>query len=145
KFQTALDGVCADLALQIVADGEGVKHIVELVIEKARTESEALQIAHTVATSPLVKTAWAGADPNWGRILAAVGRSGVPLDPSRVHIDIGDQRVCHNGSRVPFDTDRAHQTMLAPQYSIRIDLNRGRAGTRFFSGDLTEEYVHINA
>ena len=84
NFATALQQVCLSLAEQIVSDGEGVEHVIRLSIEQARTGDEARQIARTVAHSLLVKTAWAGADPNWGRILAAVGRSGVAVDPARV-------------------------------------------------------------
>ena len=82
NLAAALDSVCASLAKQIVSDGEGVSHVVELRVEGARTEAEAERIARSIANSPLVKTAWAGSDPNWGRILAAVGNSGVPIDPS---------------------------------------------------------------
>src|SRR5208282_491161 len=90
KFAQALNEVCKDIALQIISDGEGVKHVIRLRIEQARDRKEAMQIARTIAHSPLVKTAWAGADPNWGRILAAAGRSGVPLDPRRINIFFGD-------------------------------------------------------
>ncbi len=97
KFSAALNVVCQSLAEQIVSDGEGVQHVVRLLVEQARSREEALQVARTVAHSMLVKTAWAGADPNWGRILAAVGRCGVSIDPSRVQIFIGSQKVCRNG------------------------------------------------
>jgi glutamate N-acetyltransferase/amino-acid N-acetyltransferase len=98
KFSAALSAVCQSLAEQIVTDGEGVEHVIRLFVEQARSREEALQVARTIAHSPLVKTAWAGADPNWGRILAAVGRCGAPIDPSRVQIFIGSQKVCRNGA-----------------------------------------------
>src|SRR5439155_11531450 len=91
EFEKAVLRVCQSLAEQIVADGEGVQHVIHLRIEQARTRSDALQVAKAVSHSLLVKTAWAGADPNWGRILAAVGRSGIVLDSNKVTILIGDQ------------------------------------------------------
>ena len=83
QFSEALLKVCQSLAEQIVFDGEGVKHVIRLSVEQAKSRNEARQVAQTVAHSLLVKTAWAGADPNWGRILAAVGRSGVAVDPAQ--------------------------------------------------------------
>jgi glutamate N-acetyltransferase/amino-acid N-acetyltransferase len=145
KFAEALAAVCRSLAQQIISDGEGVKHVVRLVIEQARTREEADRVARTIAHSLLVKTAWAGADPNWGRILAAVGRSGVPIDPARVDIFFGPQQVCRKGEAVSFDQQSAHQYLSQPQYDITVQLGRGKAGTEFLTCDLTTEYVHINA
>src|SRR5262249_18399963 len=86
KFADALLDICRSLALQVVSDGEGVKHVIKLSIEKAKTRDEAMLVAKSIAHSPLVKTAWAGADPNWGRILAAVGYSGAPIETEKVEI-----------------------------------------------------------
>ena len=137
--------ICQSLAEQIVTDGEGVKHVIQLSIEQARTTTEALQIARTISHSPLVKTAWAGADPNWGRILAAVGRSGVAIDPGRVKISIEDQMVCRNGTSCSFDASRAHRALQQPQCEIHVLLGRGDKRVRFLTTDLTSEYVSINA
>jgi glutamate N-acetyltransferase / amino-acid N-acetyltransferase len=145
RFRAALDGVCASLAEQIVRDGEGVQHVVRLHIEEARSVEEGLRIAQTVATSPLVKTAWTGADPNWGRILAAVGRAGIKLAPQRISIFFGEQLVCRNGVAVEFDEPQAHALMSQPAYDITIRLGRGRASTTLLTCDLTAEYVRINA
>jgi glutamate N-acetyltransferase/amino-acid N-acetyltransferase len=145
EFDKALQKVCRSLAAQIVADGEGVKHVVRLKIEQARTVDQARQIARTIATSPLVKTAWAGADPNWGRILAAIGRSGVTIEQDRISIYLGDQQICRKGGACPFDAVRAHEYMSEPAYEIRIILGAGEANLDFLSCDLTAEYVHINA
>ena len=145
EFQAALTKVCRSLAAQIVADGEGVNHVVRLTIEQARTRAEARQIGKTVANSPLVKTAWAGADPNWGRILAAIGYSGVKINPDRINIYLGEQQICRHGAACPFDHDRAHAYMSEPVYEIRIALGAGSAGLEFLSCDLTSEYVRINA
>jgi glutamate N-acetyltransferase/amino-acid N-acetyltransferase len=145
EFQAALTKVCRSLAGQIVADGEGVKHVVRLNIEQARSRSEARQIGRAIANSPLVKTAWAGADPNWGRILSAIGSSGVKIKPERINIYLGEQQICRHGAACPFDHDRAHAYMSEPVYEILIALGAGSATLEFLSCDLTAEYVRINA
>jgi glutamate N-acetyltransferase / amino-acid N-acetyltransferase len=145
KFGVALNDVCQSLAEQITSDGEGVQHVIRLYIRQARTRKEAMTIARTIAHSALVKTAWAGADPNWGRILAAIGRSRVPIDPSRVQISIGNQKVCRNGSAVAFDELKAHQALSERVCDIYVDLARGKHSVRFLTTDLTAEYVRINA
>jgi glutamate N-acetyltransferase/amino-acid N-acetyltransferase len=145
KFSAALTAVCQSLAEQIVSDGEGVKHVIRLFVEQARSREEALVVARTIAHSMLVKTAWAGADPNWGRILAAVGRCGVPIDPSRVQIFIGSQKVCRNGIGSAFNEQQAHRHLAQPVCDIRVQLGRGWHSVRFLTTDLTEEYVRINA
>jgi len=145
KFSTALEQVCQSLAEQIVSDGEGVRHVVRLSIEQAKNRHEARQVARTVAHSLLVKTAWAGADPNWGRILAAVGRSGIALDAARVSILIGNQMVCRNGVGCAFDEKRAHLHLAQPVCDLQVRLRRGCSFTRFLTTDLTAEYVRINA
>jgi glutamate N-acetyltransferase/amino-acid N-acetyltransferase len=145
EFQAALTKVCRSLAAQIVADGEGVKHVVRLKMEQARSRHEARQIASAIANSPLVKTAWAGADPNWGRILAAIGYSGTKINPERINIYLGEQQICRDGAACPFDAEQAHTYMLEPVYDIRITLGAGSSSLEFLSCDLTAEYVHINA
>ena len=112
---------------------------------RARTDADAHAIANVIATSLLVKTAWAGADPNWGRILGAVGYSGVPVNPQRVNIYIGDQMVCRRGQSHPFDKKQAHKHLSQAGCAVRIQLGRGRRSTRFCTTDLTAEYVRINA
>jgi glutamate N-acetyltransferase/amino-acid N-acetyltransferase len=145
KFSAALGDVCRSLAEQIISDGEGVQHVIRLFIEEARSREEALVVARTIAHSMLVKTAWAGADPNWGRILAAVGRCGVPIDPTRVQIFIGSQEVCRNGVGCAFNEKRAHRALARPVCDIRVQLGRGQQSVRFLTTDLTAEYVRINA
>jgi glutamate N-acetyltransferase / amino-acid N-acetyltransferase len=145
KFSAALTAVCQSLAEQIVSDGEGVQHVIRLFVEQARSREEALLVARAIAHSMLVKTAWAGADPNWGRILAAVGRCGAPIDPSRVQIFIGEQRVCRNGIGCVFNERQAHRTLAQPVCDIRVQLGRGQHAVRFLTTDLTAEYVRINA
>jgi glutamate N-acetyltransferase/amino-acid N-acetyltransferase len=145
KFSAALTAVCQSLAEQIVSDGEGVQHVIRLFVEQAQGREEALLVARTIAHSMLVKTAWAGADPNWGRILAAVGRCGAPIDPSRVQIFIGSQKVCRNGVACSFNERQAHRQLAQPVCDIRVQLGRGQQSVRFLTTDLTAEYVRINA
>jgi len=145
EFEASLRDVCGILAVKIISDGEGVKHVVDLRIEQARNGGDARRIAGCIATSALVKTAWAGADPNWGRILAAIGYSGVKIDPAKINIYLGKQQICRNGAAVPFDRDQAHQYMSQRMYDIRITLGQGRSNLEFVTCDLTQEYVHINA
>ena len=145
QFQAALDRVCGSMAEQIVADGEGVQHVVRLHIEQARSEAEAHRVGNTIATSMLNKTAWAGADPNWGRILAAIGRSGIALDPNRIDILLGKQQLCRQGQARDFDERSAHALMSQPSYDVRVILGRGRARVTILTTDLTADYVRINA
>jgi len=145
KFSAALQEVCRSLAEQIVADGEGARHAIRLIVDQAKNRAEGLRVAKAVAHSLLVKTAWAGADPNWGRILAAIGACGVPLDPGKVDICIGDQLVCRSGVASPFDEKKAHHHLAQPYCEIRVRLRRGRSSIEFLTTDLTAEYVHINA
>ena len=144
-FNAALLEVCRSLAWQIVRDGEGVQHVIRLSVEQAKTREEARQVARAIAHSALVKTAWAGADPNWGRILAAIGYSGTPVNPARINIFIGGQQVCRNGSAARFNETEAHTHLTQPQCDIRVQLGRGRSGLHFYTSDLTAEYVRINA
>jgi glutamate N-acetyltransferase/amino-acid N-acetyltransferase len=145
KFAEALRGVCASLAEQIVRDGEGAQHLVRLRIAGAKSVKEARTIACSIATSPLVKTAWAGCDPNWGRILSSVGKSGVAVDPAKIDIYFGPQQVCRKGTAHPFDEKQAHEYLKQAEYEIRVELARGKSSLEFLTCDLSEEYVHINA
>jgi len=151
-FQTALNQVCGSLAHAIIDDGEGVTHVVTLDITGAPTDADAQLIARTIATSPLCKTAWSSADPNWGRILAAAGRAGVAFDPANITLHIGGLPVFANGALAPAYNEAAtHAAMLAREYTIALDLGcveSGRPATgraSFLTCDLTHEYVSINA
>lgn len=145
-FADALQNVCASLARQIVEDGEGVGHVIELTVSGAATLSDAKRIARSIANSPLVKTAFAGCDPNWGRILAAAGYSRVAFDPAKVTIHIGGLPVCCRGQVSPdFDKDRVHAAMLERTISVTFDLSAGNAECHFLACDLTAEYVRVNA
>lgn len=145
-FAAALNEVCTSLARQIVADGEGVSHVVELRIDGAAQDADALRIAKAIAHSPLVKTAWAGCDPNWGRLAAAIGYSGAQIDPDRFDINFGDLPVCRNGGRAQdFDEAAAHVYLSQREFSISIQLNQGKGSCVFWTTDLTAQYIHINA
>jgi len=145
-FETALTQVATSLARQVVADGEGVGHVVELRINGAVSEGEAVRVAKAIAHSPLVKTAWAGCDPNWGRLMAAIGNSGAEIDPERIDIWFGELRICRDGGRAAeLDQAAAHAYLKQPEFSITIELNQGQGSCVFWTTDLTAEYVHINA
>jgi len=144
-FSRALHSVCKSLALAIVEDGEGAQRVIEIEVRGASSEKAARQVARTIANSPLVKTAFAGADPNWGRILAAAGRSGVQFDPASTNIWISGVALCRGGREHPFDERVVHQAMLAKYVPIRIDLGSGKASARVWTCDFTIEYVHINS
>ncbi len=145
RFGRALETICAKLALAIVADGEGAKRVIEIEVRGAKTESAAETIARTIANSPLVKTALAGADPNWGRILAAAGRAGVPFEPARVDIHVGGMALCRRGVEAAFDESAAHRRMSANFVPIRVDLHQGREAARVWTCDFTGDYVRINS
>ena len=145
-FAETLKHVCKSLAKQIVADGEGVSHVVELHIKGATSDADAVRAAKAIAHSPLVKTAWAGCDPNWGRLMAAIGYSGAQIDPQRIDIWFGELPICRNGGRAAeFDENAAHAYLKQPEFIITIDLHQGDGSCRFWTTDLTHEYIRINA
>jgi glutamate N-acetyltransferase/amino-acid N-acetyltransferase len=145
KFTAALQDVLKSLALAIVEDGEGAQHVIEVEVRGAPSDRAADQIARTIAQSSLVKTAFAGADPNWGRILAAAGRSGVDFNFERVDIWLAGIPVCRRGREHPFDERVAHEKMLEKNVPIVVDLRSGRGRACIWTCDFTQEYVHINA
>jgi len=146
EFEAGLTQVATSLARQIVADGEGVKHVVELRVGGAVSDAEAVVVAKAIAHSPLVKTAWAGSDPNWGRLMAAIGNSGAIIDAERIDIWFGDLRICRDGGRAAeLDVADAHAYLKQPEFSITIDLHQGDGSCVFWTTDLTAEYVRINA
>ncbi len=145
-FASALTKVCTSLAHQVVADGEGLTHIVELRISGAASDADALRVAKAIAHSPLVKTAWAGCDPNWGRLAAAIGYSGAQIDPDRFDINFGELPICRDGGRAPgYNEAAAHAYISQHDFSISIQLHQGSGSCIFWTTDLTHEYIHINA
>src|SRR5205823_2105575 len=141
----ALQEVCQPLALQIVADGEGAQRVIEIEVRHAKSEAAARRIAETIATSPLVKTAFAGGDPNWGRIFAAAGRSGVKFDPALVDIKMAGIPVLRKGQPREFNERTASNKLLADHVPLVVDLHAGDARARYWTCDFTSEYVRINA
>jgi len=146
EFEGALTAVATSLAKQVVADGEGLTHVVELQINGAANDADAVRVAKSIAHSPLVKTAWAGCDPNWGRLMAAIGNSGAEVDPERIDIWFGDLRICRDGGRAAeMDIKAAEAYLKEPEFSIRIELNQGAGSCVFWTTDLTHGYISINA
>jgi len=143
----ALDEVCMDLALAIVSDGEGATKLVSVSVEGALAREEAREVAYTIAHSPLVKTALFASDPNWGRILAAIGRSNVPdLVIDRVELWLGDVCIVKGGGRAEGYTEAAGQAVMdAAEIPIRVVLGRGHSCATVYTCDLSHEYVRINA
>ena len=144
-FRDALTAVCENLARQIAADGEGSTKLVTVNVRGAACAADADAAARTVANSPLVKTAIAGHDCNWGRIAAALGRSGARFTQERVDIDILGLPVCRAGLTVGFDEDEALARFTADEVVIDIDLHAGEASARIWTCDLTHDYISINA
>jgi len=145
SFTQALTQVCQSLAQQIVRDGEGATKFIEIVVQGAETEAHATRIARSIANSPLFKTAMAGEDANWGRILCAAGYSGASFDPNRTDICIGSLPVCNSGMGLPFDERQAKRILQQQDIRITLDLKSGAASSTVWTCDLTKEYVHINA
>jgi glutamate N-acetyltransferase / amino-acid N-acetyltransferase len=142
----ALNGVMGELARQVVADGEGALHVYRVEVWGAATPSEAKRAAMTVATSPLVKTAMAGEDVNWGRIMAALGRAGARFDPERVEIAFGEQPVVQNGRGLGGAAEAAaRQVIKSGVFTVTIHLNHGAFADYYDTCDFTEEYIRINA
>jgi glutamate N-acetyltransferase/amino-acid N-acetyltransferase len=146
KLEEALTQVMEDLARQIVRDGEGARKLVTIDVSGASNEENATRIARSIANSPLVKTAIAGSDPNWGRILSAAGNAGVPLDPSKVDIDFQNVPVCRSGLAAEFSEGDLKKKLDESECFIRFAIQgKGRGSARFWTCDLTEKYIEINA
>jgi glutamate N-acetyltransferase/amino-acid N-acetyltransferase len=146
QFRAALLEVCADLARAIPTDGEGASHLITIEVRGCRDAKSAKTIAHTVAHSPLVKTAISGADPNWGRIVSAVGYAGVPLDPDKIELRINGFLLYQNGRPVDFDAPTVSRSIRDnPEARIEIDLAEGDASGRVWGADLTPDYVRFNS
>ncbi|MFC2002501.1 bifunctional glutamate N-acetyltransferase/amino-acid acetyltransferase ArgJ [Chloroflexota bacterium] len=144
-FQQALDQVCIYLAKSVARDGEGATKLIEVKVSGAVSLAEARLAARTVVSSPLVKAAVHGNDPNWGRILAAVGRSGAEVIPSKIDLYIGDICLVRSGNPLPFDKNTAVELLKKTEISISINLNLGTAEATAWGCDLSEEYVTINS
>jgi glutamate N-acetyltransferase/amino-acid N-acetyltransferase len=144
-FRKAFAGVLADLAEQVARDGEGARKLVEIEVEGAVSKTSARRIAMSIANSPLVKTAIAGEDANWGRVVMAVGKAGEPADRDKLSIWFGGIRVAHKGVRDPaYDEAKVSALMKEAKISLKVSLGLGRARDRVLTCDLTQDYVAIN-
>jgi glutamate N-acetyltransferase / amino-acid N-acetyltransferase len=147
EVATAVTEVCTELAQAIVRDGEGATKFITIEVENAATEADALAVAYTIAHSPLVKTAFSASDPNWGRILAAIGRAPLAqLDVARVSIHLNDLCIVERGTPADDYTEVAGQAVMKlPEFTVRVGLGQGGARARIWTCDLSHEYVRINA
>ncbi|MEW6644536.1 MAG: bifunctional glutamate N-acetyltransferase/amino-acid acetyltransferase ArgJ [Pseudomonadota bacterium] len=144
-FTKALHTVLADLAEQVARDGEGARKLVEIIVEGAVSQPSARRIAMSIANSPLVKTAIAGEDANWGRVVMAVGKAGEPADRDKLSISFNGIRVAHKGARDPaYDEKKVSEAMTRPEIQIKVALGLGKGRDRVLTCDLTKEYVAIN-
>jgi glutamate N-acetyltransferase/amino-acid N-acetyltransferase len=145
SFKKALHAVLADLSEQVARDGEGARKLVEITVEGAVSKASARKIAMSIANSPLVKTAIAGEDANWGRVVMAVGKAGEPADRDKLAIWFGGIRVAHKGARDPaYDEAKVSAAMKRPEISLKVALGLGKGRDRVLTCDLTKEYVAIN-
>jgi glutamate N-acetyltransferase/amino-acid N-acetyltransferase len=146
KFCSALNEVCEFLAQAIIRDGEGATKFITIDVFNVRSQADARQVAYTIAHSPLVKTALFASDPNWGRILAAVGRSGVEFDLDAIKIYLNDVCIVSQGGRDAGYTEQMGQKVMSgDEINIRVDLQSGAESARIWTSDLSYDYVKINA
>jgi glutamate N-acetyltransferase/amino-acid N-acetyltransferase len=144
-FTRALQTVLADLSEQVARDGEGARKLVEIIVEGATTKTSARKIAMSIANSPLVKTAIAGEDANWGRVVMAVGKAGEPANRDKLSISFNGIRVARSGARDPsYDEAEVSEAMKSPKIQIKVGLGLGKGRDRVLTCDLTKEYVAIN-
>jgi len=146
SFQKALNELCVELARQIPDDGEGASHLITLDVQGCQSRGDAQRIARTIADSALVKTAIAGGDPNWGRIVSAAGYAGVPFDPAAVDLSINGFALYERGAPVAFDAKTVSTSIKANrETNVVLTLREGSAAIRFWTSDLNVEYVRFNA
>jgi len=145
EFSKHLYTVCEKLAKMIAADGEGATKLIEINILNCRTEQEGEKIAKKIATSTLFKTAMFGNDPNWGRIICAIGNSGVNIDPDKIIVDINDITVFRNGIPADYDEKKLKKSLAKKEIFVTVNLNQGKEKCRVWTCDLTYDYVKINA
>jgi len=145
-FKDALDTICMELARMIVEDGEGATKAVEVIVKGAKSQDDAIKIAQTIANSPLVKTAFFGQDPNWGRVLASAGKTLIPMDESKIRLWIDDHLLVDNGLGLGREAEeRARSAMEKTSFRLILDLGLGKAKASILTTDLSREYVSINA
>jgi glutamate N-acetyltransferase/amino-acid N-acetyltransferase len=144
-FEAALAAVLKGLSMMVVKDGEGATRVAHIVVQGAKRKEVAEKIARRISISPLTKTAFFGADPNWGRIICAVGDSGVPVTPSKIEITLQGHVLARGGVEVPFDEAEMKALMDHKEIEVIVDLHEGKATFDLFTTDLTYDYIKINA
>ena len=144
-FEQALEEVCVYLAKLIACDGEGATKLIEVKVSGVRSVAEARQAARTIVTSPLVKSAIHGSDPNWGRIITALGYSGVEFEPAKIGLSIGDICLVKDGRQLPFGREEIVKVLDGAEVKVGLGLNLGEAEATAWGCDLSEEYVTINS
>ena len=144
KFEKAVLEVATEVAEMIVQDGEGATKVAKIIVKGARTEKDADKIARTLGTSLLVKTAFFGEDPNWGRIVAAAGRAGVNFDPNKIDLFFDDQKILSNSKKV-MDEKKAQSVLKKPKFEVTLNIKSGKASSFVIASDITFEYVKINS
>jgi glutamate N-acetyltransferase/amino-acid N-acetyltransferase len=144
-FADGLGLVCQNLARMIARDGEGATKLITVEVAGARTPLDADRVARAIANSPLVKTALAGADPNWGRIICAAGYSGAKFDPSKIDVSVNNLALCRKGVDAGFDEAVAHRELESKELLMHVDLHAGKATARVWTCDFTRGYIDINA
>ncbi len=144
KFERALTEAASEVAEMIVRDGEGGTKVAKIIVKGAKTEKDAEKIARTLGTSLLVKTAFFGEDPNWGRIVAAAGRGGVDFDPNKIDLYFDDQKILSNSKEV-MDEKKAQSVLKKPKFEVTLNIKSGKASSFVIASDITFEYVKINA
>ena len=146
KFETALKNVCLNLAKQIVVDGEGARKFLTITVKNAKSLTSAKKIAFSIASSPLVKTAIAGEDANWGRVVMGIGKSGEKVDKNKISIKFGEFLVAENGSSLEnLDNEKIREYMRWDSINIEVDLNLGSEIFQCYTCDFTHDYIDINA
>ncbi len=144
-FADGLTLLCRDLARMIARDGEGASKLVTVEVTGARTPLDADRVARAIANSPLVKTALAGADPNWGRIICAAGYSGAKFDPNKIDVSVNSMALCLKGIDAGFDEATAHRELEGKELVLHVDLHTGKATARVWTCDFTRDYIDINS
>ncbi len=144
-FRAALEAVCVQLAKELVIDGEGAGHIMEVAVEGARSLADARRAAREISSSNLVKAMVHGRDPNWGRIMMALGKSGIDLEESKIDIFINGVHIVHEGKAIPYYADAVVGGMAAMEVAFTVSLNIGEHSATAWGSDLTEEYVTFNS
>ena len=145
NFQEGLDYICTELAKELVRDGEGAQRLLEVDLHGAHTTTDARKAARTIASSLLVKSMVHGRDPNWGRIMMGLGKSGIEFDESNVDIFINEIHIVHQGTAIPYLKDAVVSAMSVPEIKFTVTVGAGNSSATAWGCDLTEEYVTFNS